>query len=267
MKGERMRIVTRKRCNRSTRRMLCFGLLACTIASGVAHADEPVDTAYQARGTAPRLEFEVGAHFDLGLGHACRTQPPASAATMATTNDTVTEMAAVVVAAESCSATLPLLGGEALVLLRPANHWAFGPELAYDVVFGAHHVTVDSLGAQGDYARHALRLSAELRWYSRKVAPGGLFLAFKAGILWWSETLAQVTTKSETQSAPQFGFEVGGMFVPYRGVGMTLALHSWLGLLRDAPTVSNSATGGTYGYGPFVFLGLSARLALSVGLR
>jgi hypothetical protein len=160
-----------------------------------------------------------------------------------------------------------MVGAEGLLLLRPFNHWAFGPVFAYDVVFVAPQVDIDSTGGKGDYARHAMRLAAEVRWYSRKVAPGGLYLGFKAGVLWWSEELDRVTTSTVTQSAPQFAFELGGMFVPYRGFGVTLALQSWLALLRDQPVSSTRDAGSTYGYGPMVFLGLAMRLALSASLR
>lgn len=231
---------------------LCLLLPALfSLTASPVRADQEVDTAYQSWGIAPRLEFEVGAQVSYGVGHACRDEPVA--------DDEA--------ATSSCTSGFVLLGGQALALIRPFRHWGFGAFFAYDAVLGSHEVSVDEDGVtKASYARNAQRLAVELRWYSRSVATAGFYIAGHAGALWWADKVKPITSDSVSQLAPELGLEIGGVFAPYRGIGTTLAFQSWVGLLRNAPQRTTSAYGGTYGYGPFVFFGVVARLQLGVSM-
>jgi hypothetical protein len=160
-----------------------------------------------------------------------------------------------------------MLGGQAVVLVRPFAHWALGALYAYDAALGAHEVNVNKNGmAKASYARSAQRLAFELRWYSRSVSPSGFFIAAHAGALWWLDKVQPITDASVSQLAPEAGFELGGVFAPYRGFGTTLGLQAWLGWLRNSPQRGSTDYGSTYGYGPFVFVGVVARLELGISL-
>jgi hypothetical protein len=219
--------------------------------SGAARADTPVDTAYQSWGIAPRIELEIGPQLAWGLGSACRDEP-------------IDEGDPPV---ETCSSGFFLLGGQALALIRPFAHWALGAFYAYDRVLGSHDVTINQQGtALASYARSAQRLAFELRWYSRSVSTSGFYIAAHGGALWWADKVEPITSDAVSQLAPEVGFELGGVFAPYRGPGMTLAFQGWLAALRNSPLRSVQRFGSTYGYGPFVFVGLVARLELGFSL-
>jgi hypothetical protein len=226
-----------------------FILAALTARS--ARADVSVDTGYQSSGIAPRLEFELGPQFAWGLGHACRDEPVASDAP----------------ATASCTSGLPMLGGQAVVLVRPFAHWALGGLFAYDAVLGAHEVNIDEKGTtKASYARSSQRLAFQLRWYSRSVSTSGLYIAAHAGALWWSDKVKPITEEPVSQLAPEFGLELGGVFAPYRGLGTTLGLQAWMAWLRNSPQTTSESYGSIYGYGPFVFIGLVMRLELGISL-
>lgn len=231
---------------------LCLLLSALfSLAARPVRADEPVDTAYQSWGIAPRLELELGPQLAYGLGNACRDEP-------------VAEDAA---ATASCVSDFMMLGGQVVALIRPFRHWALGALYAYDAVLGAHEVSVDEDGmTKASYARTAQRLAVELRWYSRSVSTSGFFLAAHAGALWWADKVKPITDEPVSQLAPEFGMELGGVFAPFHGVGMTLGFQSWVGWLRNSPQRSTTSYGSTYGYGPFAFVGLVARLHLGISM-
>lgn len=234
-----------------------------------ARADTPVDTAYQSWGVAPRIEFELGPQFAMGLGHACRDEPVAEGDAPA----------------QSCSSSFFALGLQGIALVRPFAHWALGVFYAYDGVLGAHEVTIDPAvpakvsttdpmevstkaipAKKAAYARSARRLGVELRWYSRSVSTSGLYVGVHAGALWWKDKVKPITDDDASQLAPEFGMELGGVFAPYRGFGTTLGLQTWLAYLRNSPQRSTAADGSTYGYGPFVFVGVVARVELGISM-
>lgn len=221
------------------------------IAAAHARADVSVDTAYQSWGIAPRLEFEFGPQFAWGIGHACRNEPALQG----------------IVPTRSCTSGFPLLGAQLLALVRPFNHWALGPLYAFDAVLGAYDVSVSpgENPEQSSYSRSSQRLAVAVRWYSRGVAASGLYVTLHAGALWWSDSI-QPVADSVTQLAPQFGVELGGVFAPYRGPGVTLGLQAWLAWLRSTPQRSMAQSGSTYGYGPFVFVGVTGRFELGLNL-
>lgn len=254
-----MSVRTFARCTRASLALLCF-LLLC----GTARADVAVDTGDQARGPAPRLELELGPAFALGLGHACRKNPAAEVTVdpMDGTAPTTTTVAA----KDTCTSAFGVAGGQVVALFRPFNHWALGARFAYDAVLGSHQVYVDGKGARASYGRHAVHLAAQLRWYSHRVMPGGLYLALHGGVLWWTDSLDRVADDGITRSAPELGFELGGLFAPYRGPGLTLAIQSWLALFPNDPAAISKTSGSTFDYSPFIFLGVVARLALGVSL-
>ncbi|HET8936856.1 MAG TPA: hypothetical protein VFN67_25610 [Polyangiales bacterium] len=237
-------------------------LFTLTLSTATARADTPVDTAYQSWGVAPRIEFEIGPQFVWGLGNACREEPaPADAEP-----------------SEGCNSSFFMLGGQAIALVRPFAHWALGVLYAYDAALGAHDVTVElpperkagstetPVGKKDRYARSAKRLGVELRWYSRSVATSGMYVGVHAGALWWADKVKALSSSPVSQLAPEFGLEVGGVFAPYRGFGTTLGLQSWVGVLRNSPQLTTSNHGSTYGYGPFVFVGVVARLELGISM-
>ena len=239
------------RPNRAVYALCLLVLASVAVLAPRARADAKVDTAYQSWGIAPRLEFELGPQFTWGVGHACRDQPVAGDAAPSV----------------SCDSDFLMLGGQAVALIRPFRHWALGALYAYDAVLGAHEVSVDEDGkTNASYARSAQRLAVELRWYSRSVATSGFFLAAHAGALWWNDKVKPITDESISQLAPEFGLELGGVFAPYRGLGTVLGLQTWVGWLRNAPQRSTSSYGSTYGYGPFVFVGVVARLELGISM-
>ena len=231
---------------------LCLLLPALfSLAARPARADEVVDTAYQSWGIAPRLELELGPQLSFGIGNACRDEPVAE-------SDATTA---------SCTSDFMMLGGQAVALIRPFRHWALGVLYAYDAVLGAHEVSIAEDGmTKASYARSAQRLAVELRWYSRSVATSGLFIAAHAGALWWADKVRPITDESISQLAPELGLELGGVFASHRGFGMALGFQSWVGLLRNAPQRTSANYGSTYGYGPFVFLGVVARLHLGISM-
>jgi hypothetical protein len=224
-----------------------------------ARADTEVDTAYQSWGIAPRLELELGPQFAMGVGHACREEPLPEPA--------VGELDSDVEPVSSCNSGFFMLGGQALVLVRPFNHWALGVLYAYDAVLGAHEVSVDRKGVKkAAYARSSKRLAVELRWYSRSVSTSGLYVAAHAGAVWWADKIKPVTDNQVSQLAPELGVEVGGVFAPFGGVGTTLGLQAWMAWLRNSPQRSTTEYGSTYGYGTFVFVGLVARVELGISM-
>ena len=226
-----------------------FALVLATAAS--ARADKPVDTEYQRRGITPRIEFELGPQFAWGFGHACRNEPVGTGEE----------------AKSACESDLPLFGGQAVMIVRPARHWGMGLFYAYDAVMGTHEVYIDKEDTKlASYRRTAQRLGVQLRWYSRSVSTSGFYFALHAGAIWWSDKVMPITDGAQTQLGPEYGFELGGVFAPYRGLGMTLALQSWMMLLKNDPQRNTSTYGSTYGYGPFVFAGLVWRFQLGFSL-
>lgn len=208
-----------------------------------ARADTRVNTENQQAGVAPRLEFELGPEFAVGLGSACRPR------------DT----------GRHCISAMALPGGSFHLLLRPFNHFALGASAAYDVRFGAHHVTVG--GTREAYALSGMRFGAELRWYSRRVVAGGFFAALQAGVIVWNDTWSRSngSDAKASQTAPLFGFELGGAFIPYGGIGLTVAAQARLALFSSDPKdLSHWSGEKTFGYGPLVFIGLAWRLAYGV---
>jgi len=254
---------------------LCFGSLLWSAGASRARADEPVDTGRQALGVAPRLELELGGAFAMGLGHACRKNPDAvvTVTPMAGSGDMTAEpatdaapMTMLKPAKDTCTSAFGMLGGQAVALFRPFNHWALGARFAYDAVLGSHDVYVDGMGGQASYDRHAVHLAAQLRWYSRRVMPGGFYLGVHAGVLWWTDKLDKVAANGVTRSMPELGVELGGLFAPYRGPGMTMALQGWVALFPDDPAAESSNSGTTFDYSSFVFIGVVTRVALGVSL-
>lgn len=233
---------------------LLAGVLALTltIAAPIARADTPVDTEYQSGGITPRIELELGPQFAWGLGHACRNKPVSNGDDPAT----------------ACISDLPLLGGQALLMLRPVRHWGIGAFYAYDAVLGSNEVFIDKDETKAaSYKSTAQRFGLQLRWYSRSVSTSGFFFGVHAGAIWWSDKVVPITDDDAiTQVGPEYGLEVGGVFAPYRGLGMTLALSSWMMWLRNSPQRNTSGYGSTYGYGPFAFAGVVWRLQLGFSL-
>lgn len=258
---------------------LCALLPAVFVFSAATvRADTPVDTAYQSWGVAPRIEFELGPQFAMGLGHACREEPVADGEEPT----------------QSCNSGFFMMGLQGIALVRPFAHWALGVLYAYDAVLGAHEVTVDPAvpakasttdpmeGSTTDpmagdatkaipakksaYVRNAKRLGVEVRWYSRSVATSGLYVGVHAGALWWKDKVKPITDPDASQLAPEVGIELGGVFAPYRGFGTTLGVQSWVAYLRNSPQRSTADHGSTYGYGPFVFVGLVARVELGISM-
>jgi hypothetical protein len=227
-----------------------FALAVLLASTSSARADVHVDTAYQSWGIAPRLEFELGPQFAWALGHACRDVPveegdPGS----------------------DCTSGFTLLGGQAVALVRPFAHWALGAMYAYDAVLGAHDVVIDPKGeSKAAYSRNVSRLSVQLRWYSRSVSTSGFYFAAHAGAAWWTDKVKPITDDPVTQLAPQFGLEMGGVFAPHRGLGVTMGFQSWVAWLRNSPQRTTADYGSTYGYGPFVFVGVHVRLQLGISL-
>lgn len=238
-------------------------LCAATLAAR-ARADTRVNTENQQAGVAPRLEFELGPEFAVGLGGACRPtgKNPIGADT------------------EACMSTLALPGIAASILLRPANHFAFGVSGAYDLRFGAHHVRVppqtprppeDSPPStvpsyREAYSMHGFRLAGELRWYSRRIVAAGFFAALQAGFSVWKDTWSRPGSSNATasQTAPLVGLELGGAFIPYRGIGMAVAAQARVLLFSSDPKDLSHWNEQTFGYGPLVFFGLAWRLAYGV---
>jgi len=249
--------------------LLGLGLLSWSGAARTARADAVVDTADQKHGVAPRIELELGPTFAMGVGHACRENPIAEAPAQvpaAMGAETPAETATMPSGpTQACSSAFGSLGVQALLLFRPFNHWALGPRFAYDGVLGAHRAYVDGKGTKASYGRHAVHLAAQLRWYSRTVQPGGFYAAAHAGLVWWTDRLDRVAADGVTRSAPEIGLELGGLFAPYRGPGVTLGIQSWIALFPDDPAAKNAASGSTYDYSPFVFFGLFVRAEVGLG--
>lgn len=215
----------------------------CASRPARAQADERVNTEHQQAGVAPRLEFELGPEFAVGFGSACRPLEDAK---------------------ERCMSTMALPGGRVLMLLRPVDHFALGVSAAYDVRFGAHHVTVN--GTREGYSLHAMRFAAQLRWYSRRIVAGGFFAGLEAGMTLWNDTWSRSNggDASASQAAPLFGFELGGAFMPYRGIGMVLAVQARLALFSSESKDLSHWNEQTFGYGALIFAGLAWRLAYGV---
>lgn len=252
-------------CTRARLALLCFTLISGSAFARKVRADVVVDTGNQAAGSAPRLELELGPAFAMGLGHACRHNPDAEV-TVDPMDGMTAPSTTSVPAQDKCTSSFGMFGAQAVALVRPFNHWALGARFAYDAVLGSHEVYVDGKGGKASYGRHAVHLAAQVRWYSRRVMPGGLYLALHGGVLWWTDSLDKVAQDGVTRSAPEVGFELGGLFAPYRGPGVTLAVQSWLALFPGDPGAVSRTSGSTYDYSPFIFLGLVARLALGVSL-
>lgn len=210
-----------------------------------------VDTADQARGVAPRLDLEIGLHFAWGFGDPCRRE----------------------LDVRTCTGSFPILGGQLLVELRPWNHIAFGPVLAYDHWLGSDSLRIASEGTV-DYSRHLWRLLMELRWYSRRVQQGGFFIDLRAGVAWMTDTFSPSSGGSPdvgaTQTAPVVGFGFGGAFLPYRGLGATLALQGFVAPFskqaEDLPGSVGAMRSTAYAYGLFAFAGLTLSLSIGAGL-
>jgi hypothetical protein len=65
---------------------------------------------------------------------------------------------------------------------------------------------------------------------------------------------------------PLFGLALGGAFVPYRGLGASLALQSIFTVLPDTAPDLAPGFGKAYAYGVVAFIGLTLNLALSAGV-
>jgi hypothetical protein len=182
------------------------GALACVLAVGPARA------AAQSEPVAPRLDLYVGAHYALGLGKVCQRDFDV----------------------DSCSDGEGFLGAHGLVLLRPFEHWSFGPSVAYSVTPSTASTSAGSF----DSELSLLRVSAEARYWLSARRRSGLYLAAEAGLASMSETLSlndrrdapTLPSKSSvSQAAPLLG----------AGLGLSLALPFGLGL---APSVRAFAT-------------------------
>jgi hypothetical protein len=238
---------------------LAFGcsLLALALQAAPARADTPVNTENQILGVAPRLELEAGVNVLVGFGGTCRY-------------DEVGGMSV-----KHCTNGMATAGGQLAALLRPWNHLAFGPAFGYGVRIGKQRFSIDDPAASADsaksveatYNRHMWRLALEARWYERSVAVGGLFVGFQLGVTWFTETLTvnNGPDSSLTQTAPIIGLAVGGSFLPYRGLGMSMAVQSYLAFL---PTNGETliASQKSYGYGTFAFIGATVNFATGVRL-
>ncbi|HEY2734208.1 MAG TPA: hypothetical protein VGI70_09490 [Polyangiales bacterium] len=231
---------------------LVFALAACLVALGSSarvHAEDVVvNTEGQMAGVAPRIELEAGINFYMGFGSACRSD-----------NDGMTSPT------RHCTSLLPTGGGQVLALLRPWNHVAIGPTLAFDAKLGRKRFTLSD--GDADYHRQNWRLALEARWYARRVAVGGMFISVLAGVGWFGDSISPATGSdaSATQTAPLIGLGLGGAFLPYRGLGMTLALESYIAFLpSEGPRLNDTST--AYGYGTYAFAGLTLNLATSLGL-
>lgn len=232
-------------------------LLACAAAgfSYVARAQDlpatEVDTADQAHGVAPRLDLEVGIHFAWGFGDPCRQE----------------------LDVRTCTGSFPILGGQLLVELRPWNHVAFGPVLAYDHRLGGETLRIGGEGTV-DYSRHLWRLMLELRWYSRRVQQGGFFVDLRGGVAWMTDTFSPTSggrpDVGATETAPLFGLGFGGSFLPYRGLGATLALQGFLAPFSsdasDLPGSAGAVRSTAYAYGLLAFVGVTLSLSIGAGL-
>lgn len=227
-------------------------LAPCFVSKAAAYEDKEVDTDYQTKGITPRIELEIGPQFVYGLGHACRNEPVANGDEAKT----------------ACESGFPLLGGQALLILRPVRHWGIGVFYAYDGVLGAHEVYIDKEATMAaSYKRTAQRLGLQLRWYSRSVQTSGFYFALHVGAIWWSDKVKPITDDDAiSQVGPEYGFELGGVFAPFRGLGMTMALQSWMMWLHNSPQRNTSGYGSTYGYGPFAFAGFVWRFQLGFSL-
>jgi hypothetical protein len=236
---------------------LLLGCSLCSLvlgASAVHAQDITVNTENQMAGVAPRLELEAGINFLEGFGGACRVN---------TVNGKQVQ---------HCANATATVGGQMAALLRPWNHLAFGPAFGYGIRVGKDRLTLDdpndpSTQITANYNRHMWRLALEARWYQRRVAVGGLFVGFQLGVTWFTDTL-KLTSGSEssaTQTAPIIGLSVGGSFLPYRGLGMSLAVQGYVSFLpTDGATLTTAQK--SYGYGSYAFIGLTVNFATSVPL-
>jgi hypothetical protein len=236
---------------------LAFGcsLLAFALQAAPARADTPVNTENQILGVAPRLELEAGANVLVGFGGTCRY-------------DTVNGNPV-----QHCTNGMATAGGQLAALLRPWNHLAIGPAFGYGIRLGKQRFSIEdpddsSKTLSATYNRHMWRLALEARWYERSVAVGGLFVGFQVGVTWFTETLTLVNSgkdSSVTQTAPIIGLAVGGSFLPYRGLGMSMAVQSYLAFLPTNGETLFTAD-KSYGYGTFAFIGATVNFATSVKL-
>ena len=222
-----------------------------------------VDTGTQNCGVAPRFDLEVGIRFGAALGNPCLE-----------VDDT-----------RSCrSPGFPTIGVEVVTSFRFWRRVAIGFVGAYDQRIGstsfgpAPEQTPEAepqpeqpeAPPRADYSNHMWRVMFELRWYSRSVAKGGLFVALRAGAMWVTDTVSprdeNVDDADETQLAPVFGIGIGGQFMPYRGLGMTLALHGFLAPLPDEGPRLPGDLGRAFAYGDTIFFGVTWGALLGVGL-
>lgn len=261
--------LTRTFDHHRTLAVLCWLFLLAVPSVPADAQDVIVDTENQIAGIAPRLELEAGVSFLMGFGGACRQDDDQT----------------------SCSALLPSTGGQLGILVRPWNHLAFGPVVGYSVKLSRQNVAIGdtpstpAVPAMGDtpampavaadageaatYSRHMGRVALELRWYQKRVSVGGLFVGVQTGVTWLTDTLTRKSNldKSVTQTAPIFGFAFGGSFLPYRGIGATLAFQSYLAVFpSNGKSLSDSDKQSSYGYGTYGFAGFTLNLATSIAL-
>ncbi|HEX4355526.1 MAG TPA: hypothetical protein VHZ95_21520, partial [Polyangiales bacterium] len=146
---------------------LAVCLFALSSSARVHAEDVVVNTEGQMAGVAPRIELEAGVNFLMGFGSACRT------------DDGTTQ---------HCTSLMPTGGGQVLALLRPWNHIAIGPTLAFDSKLGRKRFAL--VDGEADYHRQNWRLALEARWYARRVAVGGLFVSLLAGVGWFGDSIS-----------------------------------------------------------------------------
>ena len=189
-----------------------FGL-ACTLLLALALALGPARAAAQSgrnEPVAPRFDLFVGGHYALGLGDVCQRD----------------------VDVDACSTGESFLGAQALVMIRPFDHWSFGPSVSYGVRAGSKSTSAGSF----DSELSLLRVTAEARYWMATRRRLGLYLAAEAGLASMNEELrangteASLPSKSSvSQAAPLLG----------AGVGLGLALPFELGIV---PSLRGFAT-------------------------
>ncbi len=226
---------------------ILFSFCVCTRAQAQCRAPETyVDTSRQQCGLAPRLDVQFDVQLGTAIGRACLQSGDDRACT---------------------SPGFPTLGAQLLVQLRLWRHVAIGPVLAYD-----QRVVSKTFGEgelRSDYSSALWRAMLELRWYSKSVAAGGLFIAMRTGAAWMTDSvlpLADVDGTTETQVAPVIGLSVGGVFAPRSGLGGTLALQSFIAPFPSRGPTFDRGFGRAHGYGSLLFVGVTAGVILGTGL-
>lgn len=186
--------------------------LTCALGLALGPALGAAPAAAQSEPVAPRLDVFVGGHYALGLGRVCQRDADVDA----------------------CTTGESFVGAHALSLLRPFEHWSFGPSVAYSVTPSTASTGAGSFGSE----LSLLRVSAEARYWLSTRRRSGLYLAGEAGLASMTETLSLnqrrdgamlPPTSSVSQAAPLLG----------AGLGLSLALPFGLGVV---PSVRAFAT-------------------------